>query len=110
MDLKLIGKVILEEERGEKEWGAIDKTPGILLNALTEEVGEVAHAINNDEGQAKIQQEIAEAIGVLSRLYDMVREEAVAIPDKWPRCPCCNGLRADPPLEGCISPKYGHYH
>lgn len=69
---ELIDKVAVEEKRGIKEWGHADRTPGGLLNAITEEVGEVAHAINHDEGTEKVKQEIAEAMGVLSRLYTMV--------------------------------------
>ncbi|GAI65063.1 unnamed protein product, partial [marine sediment metagenome] len=52
-----------------------DKSPSILLNAATEELGEVAHAINHVEGRDRIVQEIAETIGILSRLHDMVTEK-----------------------------------
>jgi NTP pyrophosphatase (non-canonical NTP hydrolase) len=72
MDRKLLQKVIQEEVRGTAKWGNTDKSPSILLNAATEELGEVAHAINHDEGKDAVAQEIAETIGVLSRLYDMV--------------------------------------
>lgn len=72
MDRKLIQMVIQEEVRGTAKWGSTDRSPSILLNAATEELGEVAHAINHEEGEAKIAQEIAETIGILSRLYDMV--------------------------------------
>lgn len=75
MDAKLEELVSMEEARGREKWGSSDRTPGILLNAATEELGEVAHAINHDEGKEVITQEIAETIGVLSRLYDMVIEE-----------------------------------
>lgn len=75
MKQPLIDKVIEEEERGKEKWGEIDRSPGILLNAATEELGEVAHAINHKEGVRVITQEIAETIGVLSRLYDMVTVE-----------------------------------
>lgn len=71
----LLTKVLEEERRGEEKWGDVDKSPTILLNAATEELGEVAHAINHDEGVAAITQEIAETIGVLSRLYNMVTKE-----------------------------------
>jgi len=60
-----------EEARGRKKWGDTDKSPEILLNAATEELGEVAHAINHAEGKEATQQEIAETIGILSRLYEM---------------------------------------
>jgi len=74
MNKLLIDNAILEEERGAKIWGATDVHPGILLNAATEELGEVAHAINHGEGKERVQQEIAETIGVLSRLWSMVDE------------------------------------
>lgn len=72
MDSRLLSRVQAEERRGKEKWGHIDTSPAILLNAATEELGEVAHAINHEEGKDKTAQEIAEAIGVLSRLYDMV--------------------------------------
>ena len=71
---ELIEKVILEEEIAFAKWGKSDRSPEILLNAVTEEIGEVAHAINHNEGINQVQQEIVEAIGVLSRLYEMVSE------------------------------------
>jgi len=75
MNYSLIKRIDAEKERGIQKWGDIDKTPEILLNAATEEVGEVAHAINHKEGVAVIQQEIVEAMGILSRLYEMVEQE-----------------------------------
>ena len=69
---ELIDKIVMEEERGIAKWGKTDRSPDILLNAATEELGEVAHAINHNEGADKIRQEIAETMGVLSRLYEMV--------------------------------------
>ncbi|GAI54231.1 unnamed protein product [marine sediment metagenome] len=72
MDETLINMVEKEEARGIAKWGKIDRSPELLLNAATEELGEVAHAINHKEGVENISQEIAEAIGVLSRLHDMV--------------------------------------
>lgn len=69
----LIDKINLEEERGIAKWGSVDRDPTILLNAAIEELGEVAHGINHDEGSDKIQQELAETMGVLSRLYTMVK-------------------------------------
>ncbi len=71
MDQRLIIAVEKEEEKGQAKWGGADTTPGALLNAATEELGEVAHAINHEEGQAAVVQEIADAMGVLSRLYNM---------------------------------------
>lgn len=65
-------KVELEMERGRVKWGSIDIHPSILLNAALEELGEVAHSINHNEGKEKTGQEIAEVIGVLARLYEMV--------------------------------------
>ncbi len=47
------------------------KGPDILLNSAVEALGEVAHAINHNEGLESVQREIVEAIGVLARLYDM---------------------------------------
>lgn len=69
----LLDMVDEEINRGKKKWGDVDKTPGDLLNAATEELGEVAHACNHNEGPAKVQQEIAETIGVLARLYQMMQ-------------------------------------
>lgn len=71
MKEELIFRVDAEIKRGEAKWGRIDTNPGILLNAATEELGEVAHAVNHKEGWEVVTQEIAEAMGVLSRLYDM---------------------------------------
>ena len=75
MHQRLLSKVLDEEERGKQEWGSADRTPTLLLNAALEELGEVAHAINHSEGKQAIQQEIAEVIGVMSRLFDMVDAE-----------------------------------
>ena len=72
MDIELIKMVEVEEARGKAKWGHSDTTPDRLLAAATEELGEVAHAINHDEGPEKTIQEIVETIGVLSRLYEMV--------------------------------------
>ncbi|GAJ13549.1 unnamed protein product, partial [marine sediment metagenome] len=41
MDRKLIQMVIQEEVRGMAKWGSTDRSPSILLNAATEELGEV---------------------------------------------------------------------
>jgi len=75
MNYGLIKRIDEEKERGIKKWGDTDRTPEILLNAITEEVGEVAHAINHKEGVSATQQEIVEAMGVLTRLYEMVEVE-----------------------------------
>lgn len=72
MKHELIDRVVIEEEVALAKWGATDRSPEILLNAVTEEVGEVAHAINHNEGAEQVKQEIVEAIGVLSHLYDMI--------------------------------------
>lgn len=73
---ELIDQIIREEGRGISKWGSVDRDPSILLNAATEELGEVAHAINHDEGADKVQQEIAETMGVLSRLYQMIKQRS----------------------------------
>jgi len=72
MNRLLVELVNAEEKVAIEQWGVTDRTPEILLNAITEELGEVAHAINHEEGVASINQEIVETIGVLSRLYNMV--------------------------------------
>lgn len=72
MRSELVGKIVVEEQRGIEKWGGTDISPEILLNAAIEELGEVAHAINHQEGKEVIQQEIAEVMGVLSRLHEMV--------------------------------------
>lgn len=64
--------VAKEEVRGYQKWGGVDTSPVILLNAAVEELGEVAHAINHNEGPENVVQEIAETIGILSRLFDMI--------------------------------------
>jgi NTP pyrophosphatase (non-canonical NTP hydrolase) len=72
MKEELISRVNKEEEIAKKKWGSTDRSPQILLNAATEELGEVAHAINHLEGKEAIKQEIVETIGILSRIYEMV--------------------------------------
>lgn len=69
---ELIKQVNLEIGRGTVKWGAVDKDPPALLNAAIEELGEVAHAINHAEREEVIQQEVAETIGILVRLYKML--------------------------------------
>lgn len=75
MNYPLIQRIDAERERGIQKWGDTDKTPELLLNAAVEELGEVAHAINHDEGVWIIQQEIAETMAILTRLYEMVEQE-----------------------------------
>lgn len=72
LNVDLAVRINQEILRGKKKWGATDIHPTILLNAATEELGEVAHAINHEEGEAQVQQEIIETIGILVRLYEMV--------------------------------------
>ncbi len=72
MNKELIKRAEGEVVQGLLKWGHADKSPVDLMIAITEEVGEVAHAINHNEGQEATRQEIAEAVGLLSRLYDMV--------------------------------------
>lgn len=69
---RFLEMVNTEYKRGIEKWGDVDKDPTILLNAATEELGEVAHAINHNEGKEAIQQEVAEVVGVLARLWEMV--------------------------------------
>ena len=75
MNYSLIKRIDAESEVAIQKWGDTDKTPEILLNAATEELGEVAHAINHKEGVNVIQQEIVEIMGILTRLYNMVEQE-----------------------------------
>lgn len=72
MNAQLTKRIEEEEERGRAKWGHVDKTPPDLMIAIQEEIGEVAHAINHNEGAKKVKQEISEVMGILSRLYDMV--------------------------------------
>ena len=71
MQQELIDMAIQQEGEGKAKWGHIDHAPTDLMIAITEEIGEVAHAINHSEGSPAIKQEIAEVVGLLSRLYDM---------------------------------------
>lgn len=71
MDRKLLRLAEKEEARGKAKWGVVDTSPAILIAAAVEELGEAAHAYFHDEGPEKISQEIAETIGILSRLHDM---------------------------------------
>jgi len=61
-----------EVKRGLEKWGKVDTSPQVFLNAALEELGEVAHAINHNEGVGVIVQEIAETMGILTRLFYMV--------------------------------------
>lgn len=74
MNYELIKRIDEERERGIQKWGDTDRTPGVLLNAATEELGEVAHAINHNESMDRTQQEITEVMGILARLYEMVEQ------------------------------------
>lgn len=71
MNYELIKRIDAEKKVAIEKWGDVDRSPELLLNAATEELGEVAHAINHKEGVAATQQEIVEAMGILARLYDM---------------------------------------
>ena len=64
----LIKKV---NEEMAKTKGQVNDGPDILLNSAVEALGEVAHAINHNEGLESVEGEIVKAIGVLARLYDM---------------------------------------
>lgn len=68
----LVDKINREMDRAISKWGAHDQIPDNLISAAVEELGEVAHAINHNEGFEKTQQEIIELIGVLVRLHEMV--------------------------------------
>lgn len=70
MNRELLTKIQEEEVRGRQKWGHIDQKPQDYMIAIQEEIGEVAHAINHQEGITRVQQEIAETIGLLSRLYE----------------------------------------
>lgn len=72
LNINFLSMVTTEYKRGIEKWGEVDKLPKDLLNAATEELGEVAHAINHNEGKEAIQQEVAEAVGILARLWEMV--------------------------------------
>ena len=72
MNQILVQNINEEIKKGIAKWGATDTTPDRLLAAATEELGEVAHAINHSESIGRIRQEITEVMGILARLYDMV--------------------------------------
>lgn len=72
MNYRLIQRIDAENKEAIAKWGGVDRTPVDLISAATEELGEVAHAINHNEGMAATQQEIVEVMGILSRLYNMV--------------------------------------
>lgn len=75
MNYSLIKRIDEEKKVAIEKWGDTDRTPEILLNAATEELGEVAHAINHKEGVTTTQQEIVEVMGILARLYEMMEQE-----------------------------------
>ncbi|GAH34291.1 unnamed protein product [marine sediment metagenome] len=70
---ELIDRVDTEIVKGREKWGSVDRTPVDLMIAVQEEIGEVAHAINHHEGADRVNQEIAQVIGILSRLYEMAK-------------------------------------
>ncbi len=72
MNKELLRVVEIEEEKGKQKWGHVDRSPPDLMIAIQEELGEVAHTINHTEGADRAKQEIAETIGLLSRLHDMI--------------------------------------
>lgn len=72
---KFVDMAKVEEGRGLEKWGHVDKTPQDLMIAIQEEIGEVAHAINHGEEDERVQQEIAETVGILSRLFSMYEEK-----------------------------------
>jgi len=72
MKSALILQVNGEIARGIENWADVDTTPEALLSAAVEELGQAAHAINHNEGIERARQEVAEAIGVLSWLWDIV--------------------------------------
>ena len=75
MNYGLIKRIDEEMKVAVNKWGDADRTPDDLLCAATEELGEVAHAINHKDGVGEIQQEIVETMGILARLYEMVEQE-----------------------------------
>lgn len=74
MDRNLLRRIEIEEENGRLKWGHVDQDPPALMIAIQEELGEVAHAINHAEGTNATKQEIAETMGLLSRLHDMINK------------------------------------
>ena len=71
---ELTGWVDREMKRAIAKWGEHDRTPDNLISAAAEELGEVAHAFNHNEGTGEARQEIVECIGILIRLYNMAGE------------------------------------
>lgn len=74
MDSALLRLVEEQVVLGQRKWGEIDLTPVDFMIAVQEEIGEVAHAINHREGRDAIIIEIAQVIGLLSRLYEEVKD------------------------------------
>lgn len=72
-------ELMVEIENQEKvaiaEWGWSDKTPQHIISGIAEEFGEVARAINKDEGKTRIKEEIVDVMVVLSRLYSKIDED-----------------------------------
>lgn len=54
MEYELYIKVCTEEDVAIKKWGHNDRAPNDLVCALAEEAGEVAHAVNHDEGAVSL--------------------------------------------------------
>lgn len=75
MRAELIETVREEMTIGRAKWGNIDRTPVDFMIAIQEELGEVAHAINHKEGAEQVTLEIAQTIGLLSRLYEEVKDD-----------------------------------
>jgi len=76
---ELIQRINNEMARGKTKWGKVDRTPVDFVVAATEELGEVAHAVNHSEGADRIKQEVAEVMGILSRLYEMVDKRGINV-------------------------------
>ena len=74
MEPRLVIEVNDEIVKALGKWGDIDCLPGEMVNAVTEELLEVVHAVNHREPVEKIHHEIVQAIGVLVRLDHMVKE------------------------------------
>ena len=72
MKAELVKRINAEEKVALAKWGEHDQDFDNLLSGALEELGEVAHALNHNEGKESAQQEIVETMGILSRLFDMV--------------------------------------
>ena len=75
MKAELIKLVEKEDVNPNKKWGSVvGVNPLILLGAITESLGELAHAISWGESKERINYEIVITMEVLSRLYNMVNK------------------------------------